>query len=166
MRSLNLLPTDASIGARGVASSRRALNFDVRPPHPAPSAIADASHRRPTVRRPKAAYASPQRGEVTLGHDRAAVSPLPCGERSRAKRAGEGEPAARLRIDGAMQRELLNAPLAPPVLEEPVRGEHALIDDQRLRAGAGGRIGPELPDAAIVSAEHHGMAERRARVVA
>jgi TRAP-type C4-dicarboxylate transport system permease small subunit len=45
------------------------------PPHPVPAAP------EPT---------SPQRGEVALGHGNATGSPLPGGDRSRAKRAGEG----------------------------------------------------------------------------
>src|SRR5262249_53448363 len=47
------------------------------PPHP----VASAALRRPT---------SPQRGEVPVWQGRATSPPLPVGERSRAKRAGEG----------------------------------------------------------------------------
>jgi hypothetical protein len=58
-------------------------NSTCAPPHPAPSA--------PTPDQVRGRL-SPQRGEVTLGHGIATGSPLPVGERSRAKRAGEGEP--------------------------------------------------------------------------
>src|SRR5262245_26493340 len=56
---------------------------------------AETRHRLPP--RPLASLAtSPQRGEVNLGHDRAAAPPLPVGKRSAPKAPREGDRTSKL----------------------------------------------------------------------
>src|SRR5262245_24722900 len=85
-------------------------NSTSAPPHPAPST--------PTPDRVRGRL-SPHRGEVTLGQGIATGSPLPVGERSRAKLAGEGDPPSRISFATRSDARADAPQDAPPLPSEP-----------------------------------------------
>src|SRR5262245_48807640 len=94
-------------------------NAKCDPPHPARKSAPTSPHRGEV----KGGTAVPQvtssqRGEVPLGHGIATGSPLPVGERSRAKLAGEGDPPSRFTVATrsnvvALESDTADAPQDP-----------------------------------------------------